>query len=48
MLKIIHKNKKAYFDYEVLQTFIAGMMLEGPEVKSVRLGNVNLRKRTLA
>lgn len=42
-MKLIHKNKKAFFDYEILETYLAGIMLEGPEVKSVRLGNVNLK-----
>lgn len=43
MLKLIHKNKKAYFDYEILQEFKAGIMLLGPEIKSVRKGEVNLK-----
>ena len=42
-MKIIHKNKKAYFDYEILQEFTAGIMLTGPEIKSVRGGHVNLK-----
>ncbi len=42
-MKIIQKNKKAYFDYEILQEFTAGIMLTGPEIKSVRKGNVNLK-----
>jgi len=42
-MKIIQKNKKAYFDYEILQEFTAGIMLTGPEVKSVRNGNINLK-----
>ena len=42
-MKIIQKNKKAYFDYELLQEFTAGLMLLGSEVKSVRAGNVNLK-----
>lgn len=42
-MKIIHKNKKAYFDYEILQEFKAGMMLIGPEIKSIRKGDVNLK-----
>lgn len=37
------KNKKATFDYEILETFHAGLMLEGHEVKSIRLKQVNLR-----
>jgi SsrA-binding protein len=42
-MKIIQKNKKAYFDYEILQGFTAGITLTGPETKSVRNGNVNLK-----
>jgi SsrA-binding protein len=42
-LKIIHKNKKAIFDYEILAEFKAGMMLLGPEIKSIRKGDVNLK-----
>jgi SsrA-binding protein len=42
-LKIINKNKKAYFDYEVLDEYKAGIILTGPEIKSIRSGNVNLR-----
>lgn len=37
------RNKKALFDYETVDTFEAGIVLEGYEVKSVRLGNVNLK-----
>lgn len=35
-------NKKAYFDYEVLDTFEAGIVLRGYEVKSVRAGKANI------
>lgn len=42
-MKIIHTNKKAYFDYEVLEELVAGMVLSGPEIKSVRAGHVNLK-----
>ena len=42
-MKIIQKNKQAYFDYEVLDEYKAGMILTGPEIKSVRLGNINLK-----
>ena len=42
-MKIIHKNKKAYFDYEILQEFTAGIQLTGSEIKSVRGGHVNLK-----
>lgn len=39
----IHLNKKALFDYEVLGSYEAGIQLTGAEVKSVRLGKVNLK-----
>ena len=42
-MKIISKNKKAYFDYFIEDTFEAGVVLKGTEIKSVRKGNVNLR-----
>ncbi|RDU58922.1 SsrA-binding protein SmpB [Helicobacter marmotae] len=41
--KIIAKNKKAYFDYEILETLEAGIVLVGSEVKSIRAGRVNLK-----
>ena len=37
------KNKKAYFDYEILETLEAGLVLAGHEVKSVKSGQVNLK-----
>lgn len=42
--KIIAKNKKAFFDYEITDTFEAGVILTGPEVKSVKAGNVSLKE----
>lgn len=42
-MKIIHKNKKAIFDYEILDKYLAGLILTGPEVKSIRTGHVNLK-----
>lgn len=36
-------NKKARFDYEILETIEAGLVLLGHEVKSVRQGNMNLK-----
>ncbi len=41
-MKIITNNKKAFFDYQVLDTLEAGIVLTGDEVKSLRAGNVNL------
>ncbi len=40
--KIVIKNKKAYFQYEILETFMAGVVLTGTEIKSIRLGKANL------
>ncbi len=36
------ENRKAKFDYELLEIFEAGIELTGPEVKSVRMGRMNL------
>lgn len=41
-IKIISKNKRAYFDYEILEEFEAGIALAGAEVKSVKNSQVNL------
>ena len=40
--KLIAKNKKARFDYEISDRFEAGMVLTGSEVKSLRMGKANL------
>lgn len=37
------ENKKARFDYEILETYEAGLVLSGQEVKSVKQGGVNLK-----
>ena len=42
-MKIVSNNKKAYHDYFILDTYEAGIELKGTEIKSVRLGNVNLK-----
>lgn len=42
-IKVVCKNKKAFHDYHIDQTFEAGMVLKGPEVKSLRAGKGNLR-----
>ncbi len=41
--RVIAKNPKAYHDYFIEDTFEAGIALAGTEVKSIRLGNVNLK-----
>jgi SsrA-binding protein len=44
ILKILAKNEKARHDYNVLETFEAGIQLVGTEVKSCRAGNVSLQE----
>jgi SsrA-binding protein len=39
---VIIKNKKASFDYEFIETFVAGIVLTGTEIKSIRLGKAGL------
>ncbi len=36
------KNRKASFEYELIERFVAGMKLVGTEIKSIRSGKVNL------
>lgn len=42
-IKLVCKNKKAYHDYFIEETIEAGMVLTGAEVKSLRLGRINLK-----
>jgi SsrA-binding protein len=39
----INTNKKALFDYEIISSFEAGVLLSGHEVKAVREKHVNLK-----
>lgn len=41
-IKVVADNRRARFDYEILQTFEAGLELKGSEVKSLRAGRTNL------
>lgn len=41
--KLISKNRKAYHDYYIEDTYEAGISLFGTEIKSLRQGNVNLK-----
>jgi SsrA-binding protein len=40
--KYITRNRKAYHDYEIIDTWEAGIALKGSEVKSIRDGKVNI------
>jgi SsrA-binding protein len=41
--KVISNNRKAGFDYELIEFYEAGIVLTGTEVKSLRAGAVNMR-----
>lgn len=41
--KVVARNRKARHEYEILDTYEAGMELKGPEVKSLRAGNVSFQ-----
>lgn len=41
-MRPLAENRKAYFDYEVLERFEAGMVLTGQEVKSIKSGRINM------
>jgi len=43
-MKIFAKNKKAFFDYEILETMEAGVELRGTEVKSIKESRVSLKE----
>lgn len=42
-MKIIAQNKRAGFDYEILEKWEAGLVLTGPEVKSAKAGHINIK-----
>ncbi|RBP91372.1 SsrA-binding protein [Cytobacillus firmus] len=41
--KMVAQNKKAYHDYAIEETYEAGIVLQGTEIKSIRAGKVNLK-----
>lgn len=43
-MEVITKNKKAYFQYEILDKFEAGIVLTGTEVKSIRGKDVSINE----
>ncbi len=42
--KLIANNKKAYHDYEILESYEAGIELAGTEVKSMRMGKCSIKE----
>lgn len=43
-IKVVSTNKKARFEYFILETFEAGLVLKGTEIKSVRQGQISLQE----
>lgn len=43
-IKIVAKNRKAHFEYFLLEKFEAGIALKGSEIKSIRAGQVSLQE----
>jgi SsrA-binding protein len=41
-VKVVARNRKARFEYELLETYEAGLELRGTEIKSIRAGQVSL------
>jgi len=41
-VKLVQRNKKAYFNYEIAEKLEAGLVLKGSEVKSIRDGKVSI------
>jgi SsrA-binding protein len=44
MKKIIISNKKAYFEYNIIEKYTCGIVLLGSEVKSIRNGNISIKE----
>ena len=42
-MKPLAENKSAFFDYDILETYEAGLVLSGAEVKAVKQGSANLK-----
>lgn len=42
--KVNIKNKKAYFEYEILEKFAAGIILKGTEIKSIRQSKASIKE----
>lgn len=41
-IKVVAANRKARFDYHILESFEAGLVLSGAEIKSIRTGEINI------
>lgn len=43
VMKIVAKNPRARYDYQITEELLAGIILSGPEVKSVKAGAVSIK-----
>jgi len=43
-MKVLIKNRKATFNYEIIDKYVAGVVLNGPETKSIMMGNCSLQE----
>ncbi len=47
-IKVLLKNRSAYHEYHILNTYEAGVVFKGTEVKSVRIGQIQLKESYVA
>jgi SsrA-binding protein len=47
-MKLLAKNRRATYDYEITERLVAGLALSGPEVKSVKAGHASLKGSFIA
>jgi SsrA-binding protein len=47
-VKVLLKNRSAYHEYHILATYEAGVVFKGTEVKSVRIGQIQLKESYVA
>jgi SsrA-binding protein len=43
-MRLVAKNKKAFFNYDIIDTYEAGIALVGSEVKSIREGRISIKE----
>jgi SsrA-binding protein len=43
-IKTVSTNRKARFEYHILETYEAGLVLKGSEIKSIRIGQISLQE----
>ncbi|MBD3414877.1 MAG: SsrA-binding protein SmpB [Candidatus Aminicenantes bacterium] len=43
-MRVVAKNKKAFFNYDIVDTYEAGISLTGSEVKSIREGKISIKE----